>query len=152
MMDYMDEIEARLTPFVESGELERVVVRAPRGFGNIENFNSGFIIVNMADWGSRRSAWEIMADVRQQLSSLPGVQAFPVMRQGFGQRTQKPVQFVLGGGTYEELARWRDRLINHVRENNPRLTAIESNYDETQPQLRVDINYERAACVRRHRD
>lgn len=147
MMDYMDEIEARLTPFVESGELERVVVRAPRGFGNIENFNSGFIIVNMADWGSRRSAWEIMADVRQQLRSLPGVQAFPVMRQGFGQRTQKPVQFVLGGGTYEELARWRDQLINHVRENNPRLTAIESNYDETQPQLRVDIDYERAASL-----
>ncbi len=88
-----------------------------------------------------------MADVRQQLSSLPGVQAFPVMRQGFGQRTQKPVQFVLGGGTYEDLARWRDRLINHVRENNPRLTAIESNYDETQPQLRVDIDYERAASL-----
>ncbi|MFC7368066.1 efflux RND transporter permease subunit [Vreelandella zhaodongensis] len=147
MMDYMDEIEARLASFVESGEFERVVVRAPRGFGNIENFNSGFIIINMADWGSRRSAWEIMPDVRQTLSSLPGVQAFPVMRQGFGQRTQKPVQFVLGGGTYEDLARWRDTLVNHVREDNPRLTALESNYDETQPQLRVDINYERAAAL-----
>lgn len=147
MMDYMDEIEARMSPLVESGELERVVVRAPRGFGNIENFNSGFIIVNMADWGSRRSAWEIMAEVRQTLGTLPGVQAFPVMRQGFGQRTQKPVQFVLGGGTYEDLARWRDTLIDHVRENNPRLLALESNYNETQPQLRVDINYERAAAL-----
>ncbi|MBL1267799.1 MAG: efflux RND transporter permease subunit [Halomonas sp.] len=147
MMDYMDEIEARMTPLVESGELERVVVRAPRGYGNIENFNSGFIIVNMADWGSRRSAWEIMAEVREQLRTLPGVQAFPVMRQGFGQRTQKPVQFVLGGGTYEELARWRDTLIDHVRENNPRLMALESNYNETQPQLRVDIDYERAASL-----
>ncbi|MEA2119433.1 efflux RND transporter permease subunit [Halovibrio sp. HP20-50] len=147
MMDYMDEIEARMTPLVESGELERVVVRAPRGYGNIENFNSGFIIVNMADWGSRRSAWEIIAEVRQSLSTLPGVQAFPVMRQGFGQRTQKPVQFVLGGGTYQEIAQWRDTLIDHVRANNPRLTALESNYNETQPQLRVDINYERAASL-----
>ncbi|MCE7521075.1 efflux RND transporter permease subunit [Halomonas titanicae] len=147
MMDYMDEIEARMTPLVESDELERVVVRAPRGYGNIENFNSGFIIVNMADWGSRRSAWEIMGEVREKLRTLPGVQAFPVMRQGFGQRTQKPVQFVLGGGTYEELARWRDTLIDHVRENNPRLMALESNYNETQPQLRVDIDYERAASL-----
>ena len=147
MMDYMDEIEARMTPLVESGELERVVVRAPRGYGNIENFNSGFIIVNMADWGSRRSAWEIMGEVREKLRTLPGVQAFPVMRQGFGQRTQKPVQFVLGGGTYEELARWRDTLIDYVRENNPRLMALESNYNETQPQLRVDIGYERAASL-----
>ncbi|MGP9592546.1 efflux RND transporter permease subunit [Halomonas sp. AOP42-C2-25] len=147
MMDYMDEIEARMNPLVESGELERVVVRAPRGYGNIENFNSGFIIVNMADWGSRRSAWEIMAEVRQTLSTLPGVQAFPVMRQGFGQRTQKPVQFVLGGGSYEEIAQWRDTLMNHVRENNPRLMALESNYNETQPQLRVEIDYERAASL-----
>ncbi|GEN28858.1 multidrug transporter [Halovibrio variabilis] len=147
MMDYMDEIEARMTPLVESGELERVVVRAPRGYGNIENFNSGFIIVNMADWGSRRSAWEIISEVRQSLSTLPGVQAFPVMRQGFGQRTQKPLQFVLGGGTYQQIAQWRDTLIDHVRANNPRLMALESNYNETQPQLRVDINYERAASL-----
>ncbi|WP_447555843.1 efflux RND transporter permease subunit [Vreelandella sp. EE22] len=147
MMDYMDEIEARLAPFVENGELERVVVRAPRGFGNIENFNSGFLIVDMADWGSRRSAWDVMNDVRATLSRLPGVQAFPVMRQGFGQRTQKPVQFVLGGGSYEEIARWRDTLIDHVRRDNPRLTALESNYNETQPQLRVDIDYTRAAAL-----
>ncbi|QNI03510.1 efflux RND transporter permease subunit [Halomonas sp. SH5A2] len=147
MMDYMDEVEARLTPMVDSGELERVVVRAPRGYGNIENFNSGFIIVNMADWGSRRSAWAIMDDVRASLNTLPGVQAFPVMRQGFGQRTQKPVQFVLGGGTYEELAEWRDRLINHIRDDNPRIRAIESNYDETQPQLNVEIDEQRAAAL-----
>lgn len=147
MMTYMDEIEARLAPLVESGELQRVVISSPRGFGNIENFNSGFMIINMADWGSRRSAWEVMSDVRTLLAALPGVDAFPVMRQGFGQRVQKPVQFVLGGGTYEELAQWRDILMNHIRADNPRLMALESNYDETQPQLRVDIDYERAASL-----
>ena len=147
IMDYMDEIESRLEPMVESGELERVVIRAPRGFGNIENFNNGFVIVNMADWGSRRSAWEIMDEVRAKLRDLPGVTASPVMRQGFGQRIQKPVQFVLGGGTYEELAEWRDMMFEHIREHNPRLTALDSNYQETQPQLRVDINYERAAAL-----
>ncbi|MBE0403794.1 efflux RND transporter permease subunit [Halomonas citrativorans] len=147
MMDYMDEIEARLAPLIETGELERVVVRAPRGFGNIENFNGGFVIINMADWGSRRSAWEVMDDVRALLRPLPGVQAFPVMRQGFGQRTQKPVQFVIGGGNYAELARWRTLLMDYVREDNPRITALESNYNETQPQLSVEINYERAAAL-----
>lgn len=147
MMDYMNEIEARLAPLIETGELERVVVRAPRGFGNIENFNGGFVIINMADWGSRRSAWEVMDDVRALLRPLPGVQAFPVMRQGFGQRTQKPVQFVIGGGNYAELARWRTLLMDYVREDNPRITALESNYNETQPQLSVEINYERAAAL-----
>ncbi|MEQ6916601.1 efflux RND transporter permease subunit [Halomonas aquatica] len=147
MLDYMNEIETRLMPMTESGEIERIVVRAPRGWGNIENFNSGFVIVNLADWNSRRSAWAIMADIRGRLADLPGVRAFPVMRQGFGQRVEKPVQFVLGGGTYEQLAEWRDTLISHIREDNPRLTSLESDYEENQPQLRVDIDYTRASAL-----
>ncbi|GGX83003.1 multidrug transporter [Litchfieldella qijiaojingensis] len=147
IVDYMNEIEARLAPMVEEGEIERVVIRAPRGFGNIENFNNGFAIVNLADWGDRRSAWEIMDEVRAKLNGLPGITAFPVMRQGFGQRVQKPVQFVLGGGTYEELAAWRDRLLDHIRDDNPHLTGLDSDYRETQPQLRVDIDYQRAATL-----
>ncbi|MGM0535877.1 MAG: efflux RND transporter permease subunit [Pseudomonadota bacterium] len=145
MLDYMDEIEARLMPMVDNGEVERVVVRAPRGWGNIENFNGGFVIVNLADWGSRRDAWAIMDEVRDKVADLPGVRAFPVMRQGFGSSVEKPVQFVLGGGTYEQLAEWRDTLLAHIREDNPRLTGLESDYEENQPQLRVDIDYTRAA-------
>ncbi|WP_431023772.1 efflux RND transporter permease subunit [Halomonas sp. H5] len=147
MLDYMDEIEARLMPMVEAGEVERVVVRAPRGWGNIENFNGGFVIVNLADWGERRDAWAIMDEVRQKVADLPGIRAFPVMRQGFGSSAEKPVQFVLGGGTYEQLAEWRDTLIAHIREDNPRLTGLESDYEENQPQLRVDIDYTRAAAL-----
>ncbi|CAM4030433.1 efflux RND transporter permease subunit [Vreelandella rituensis] len=147
MLDYMDEIEARLLPMVDSGEIERAVVRAPRGWGNIENFNSGFVIIGLADWGERRSAWAIMADIRTLLSDLPGIRAFPVMRQGFGQRVEKPVQYVLGGGTYAQLAEWRDTLLEHIREDNPRLTGLDSDYEENQPQLRVDIDYNRAASL-----
>lgn len=86
-----------------------------------------------------------MDAVRRELAGLPGVQAFPVMRQGFGQRISKPVEFVLGGGTYEELVEWRDLLMDHIRADNPRLIGVDSNYQETQPQLRVDIDYARAA-------
>lgn len=147
MLDYMDEIETRLLPMVDDGEVERVLVRAPRGWGNIENFNGGFVIINLADWDDRRSAWPIMQDVRQSLSDLPGVRAFPVMRQGFGGRTEKPVQFVLGGGTYEQLAEWRDTLIEHIETDNPRLSGLESDFEENQPQLRVDIDYTRASAL-----
>lgn len=147
MLDYMNEIETRLMPMTESGEIDRIVVRAPRGWGNIENFNSGFVIVNLADWNSRRDAWAIMGEIRSKLADLPGVRAFPVMRQGFGKRVEKPVQFVLGGGTYAQLAEWRDTLIDHIREDNPRLTGLESDYEENQPQLRVDIDYTRASAL-----
>ena len=142
---YMNEAESRLMPLVESGEVTRLLVRAPRSFGNVAIFNSGIFIVVLNDWGSRRSAWKIMAEVKATLSDLPGVTAFPVMRQGFGARIQKPVQFVIGGGTYEQLAEWRDILLAAINRDNPGLTGIDWDYKETKPQMQVVIDYERAA-------
>ena len=88
MKEYMDEIEERLMPFVDSGEVTRLLVRAPRSFGNYESFNSGIVIFVLNTWQNRRSAWAIMGEVRNRLSGLPGVRAFPVMRQGFGASIQ----------------------------------------------------------------
>ena len=145
MKDYMDEIERRLMPLVEAGEITRLLVRAPRTFSNFEIFNSGIVINVLEDWGKRRSAWEIMDDIRKRLSDLSGVRAFPVMRQGFGRRIQKPVQFVIGGGTYAELAQWRDTLLEQIEASNPGLEGVDWDYKETKPQLQVVIDYDRAA-------
>jgi multidrug efflux pump len=141
----MTEIEQRLMPLVESGEISRMLVRAPRAFGNFAIFNTGIVINVLSDWSQRRSAWDIMADVSQRLKDLPGVRAFPVMRQGFGARVQKPVQFVIGGGTYAELAEWRDILLEKIEANNPGLVGLDWDYKETKPQLQVVIDYDRAA-------
>jgi len=145
MAEYMDEIERRLMPLVDSGEVTRLLVRTPRSFGNIESFNSGIVISVLEQWGERRSAWEIIGEVRSRLADLPGVRAFPVMRQGFGSSIQKPVQFVIGGGTYEELAQWRDILMEKIEADNPGLIGLDWDYKETKPQLEVDIDYDRAA-------
>ncbi len=145
MKEYMEEIERRLLPYAESGEAIRVLVRAPRSFGGAQIFNSGIVILVLNDFALRRSAWVIMDEIRGNLADLAGVKAFPVMRQGFGARIQKPVQFVIGGGTYEELAAWRDILLAKIEESNPGLTGIDWDYKETKPQLRVDIDYDRAA-------
>jgi multidrug efflux pump len=145
MEEYMDEIEGRLMPFVHSEEATRLLVRAPRTFSNIETFNTGIVIFVLNDWGKRRSAWSIMEDVRSELEGLPGVRAFPVMRQGFGASIQKPLQFVIGGGTYAELAQWRDTLLRQIELNNPGLVGIDWDYKETKPQLQVNIDYDRAA-------
>jgi multidrug efflux pump len=109
MEEYMNEIEKRL------------MVRAPRSFGTAESFNTGMVNVVLNDWGQRRNGFEIMSDVRKDLQDLPGVNIAVTMRQGFRSAAQKPVQFVLGGGTYEELAQWRDILLEKLEENNPGL-------------------------------
>jgi multidrug efflux pump len=145
MEEYMTEIEQRMMPYVEKGEINRLLVRAPRAFGNVEDFSGGIVIVVLNDWAKRRPADAIIGEVRGLLSELPGVRAFPVMRQGLGGGTQKPFQFVLGGSTYEELATWRDTLIEKVNKNNPGFEGLDSDYKETRPQIDFEIDYDRAA-------
>ena len=145
MEKYMDEVERRMMPYVESEEITRLLVRTPRGWGNVANFNTGAVIVLLNDWSKRRDAFVIINEVRQKLADLPGVYAFPIMRQGFGGGLQKPVQFVLGGGTYDELAQWRDILMEKIEADNPGLVGMDWDYKETQPQLNVVIDYNRAA-------
>ncbi len=142
MKDYMDEVEARTMPLVESGEVQRLLVRAP-SFGG-ERYNSGIVIFVLRPWAQRRSAWAIMDDVRARVGDLPGVRAFPIMRQGFGGGRGQPVQFVIGGGTYEELVEWRDTLLEAINERLPGLRGVDSDYKETQPQLRIAIDRNRA--------
>ncbi len=133
MKTYMDEIEKRLMPYVKSGEIQSLLVRAPAGFGSGVSFNSGNVTCVLADWGKRRPAWEVMDEVRKKLADLPGVRTFPIMRQGFAGGAAKPVQFVIGGGTYEQLAKWRDILLAKINENNPGLLSVDWNYKETKP-------------------
>ncbi len=143
MERYMDEIERRLLPYTETGEVNRLLMRAP-GFGS-SAFNQGFVIVVLNDWSERRPADEIIANVNSDLSDLPGIRAFAIMRQGLGGGTGKPIQFVLGGPSYEQLTEWRDTFVASLEADNPGLVDIDWDYKETQPQYRIDVNYDRAA-------
>lgn len=137
----LEKIEAILLPYLETGEMNRVLVRTP-GFGG----SAGIAIVGAADWDKRtRSTFDLMDEVTAKLQAIPDVRAFAIMRSALGGGgLGRPVQFVLQGNTYEELVQWRDTLIEKAAEN-PNLLRIDSDYKETTPQLTVNIDRERAA-------
>ncbi|GIU11824.1 efflux RND transporter permease subunit [Shewanella glacialipiscicola] len=143
---YMNEVENRLMPLVETGDIKRLLIRAPRGFGRSVDFSNGMAVIVLEDWGQRRPVKEVITDINKRLANLAGVQAFPVMRQAFGRGVAKPVQFVIGGPSYEELARWRDIMMQKAAEN-PKLLGLDHDYKETKPQLRVVIDRDRAASL-----
>ena len=45
---------------------------------------------------------------------------------------------MIGGGSYEELARWRDILLAKIEESNPGLTDIDWDYKETNRSAAAD--------------
>ncbi|PLA74573.1 multidrug transporter AcrB [Hydrogenovibrio sp. SC-1] len=147
MQSYLTEMESRLMPLVEKGEVKRLLVRTPRSFGTSEVFNSGFVIVVLEDWAKRRNGFEIMQEVRQSLADLSGVKAIPVMRSSIGGRIQSPVQFVIGGGSYQELESWQRLMNEAIEKTNPGLTNLDWDYEPTKPQLRLKVDYARARAL-----
>lgn len=136
------EIETLLQPYVDSGEFNRLLTRAP-GFGG-NAMNSAFVIVGLSDFGTRRNGFEIVDEVNKTLSVLPGVRAFGAIRQSLGGGGSTPVQFVIGGEDYEQLARWRDVIMARASDH-PGFSNVQADYKETLPQFLLTIDHNRAA-------
>jgi len=142
------EIERRLlTHAGDDGPIDRVITRVPGGFGSSEEMHTGQAIVLLKPWAQRDiSTAQLAEQVRTELADIPGVRAMPTVRSGLVRSGGQPLQVVLGGPDYDELAQWRDRLLARMDEN-PGLFAADSDYKETRPQLRVTVDRERAADV-----
>ncbi len=144
----MQEVEKRVMKLVDDGVLSRVNTRAPRGGGGgstSEDMHTGMAIAVMAPWNERTvDTGTAMEQLAKSLNEIPGIQGFPQMRQGFGRGFGQPLQFVLLGSSYEELVQWRDQVLARIAEN-PKLLRPDSDYKETRPQLRVQIDRTRAA-------
>jgi multidrug efflux pump len=125
--------------------IQRVNTRVPGFFGSSEDMNSGMAIIFLQEWDERDvTTDEVVAELRGELARLPTVRAAPRVRTGLVRSSAQPLQIVLGGPDYGELAAWRDRMLARMADN-PGILDPESDYKETRPQLRIEINFERAA-------
>jgi len=125
-------------------EIDRFLIRVP-GFGST-GVNAGMAMVSLVEWGEReRSTDEVASELGRELAKIPGVNARTAQRSGFGSGYGQPLQMVVGGGSWEELAQWRDKLIARVAKENPKILRPDSDYKETKPTLDVAIDLARAA-------
>ncbi len=129
----------------EGKPMQRVNTRVPGGFGASEEMHTGQAIVFLHDWDKRDvSTDDVVQQVRKELGALPGIRVNPQVRSGLTRGGGQPFQLVLGGPEYGELAQWRDRVLARM-EKNPNFFAVDSDYKETRPQMRVVIDRGRAA-------
>lgn len=142
---YARDMENVLLPLLDKGEAYRVLISTPL-FGSGASVNNSIAIVSLENWDQReRSTQEIVGGLFPSLMGMPGVRAFPIQPAALGQRGfSTPVQFVLGGDTYEALAEWRDAFLAKASEN-PRLLNLDADYKEVKPQLLIQVDRNRAA-------
>lgn len=146
MTELLKDLEKPLMPLVESGDVQRALVRAPSWGATAPN--GGVIIISMAPWEEREiSTKDATRRMMGAWSQAPDVRVFTFMKSGISRHGGgQPIQLVIGGANYDELARWRDVILRKAAEN-PRLTRVDSDLKETQPQLLVRIDHDRAAAL-----
>ncbi|HEY9541437.1 MAG TPA: efflux RND transporter permease subunit, partial [Luteimonas sp.] len=125
--------------------IRRYNTRVPGGWGNSEEMHTGNVIVFLEDWQKRdQSTAEVAESLRQDLGELSGVRAQPRVGGGLVGSRGQPIQIVLGGPEYREIAQWRDIMMQRM-ETNPGFFSVDSDYKETRPQMRVQIDRARAS-------
>lgn len=136
----VERIEDQVLPLVEKGDVKRFIIRVNTTGG------FGFIILN--PYGERRPATTIANEMRRNLSTnAPGIRAFPFQTSGLSRRGGgggQALQFVIGGDTYEDLARYKDIVVEELR-SYPGIANMDVDFKETQPQFIVKIDRDRAA-------
>ncbi len=140
-------VERILQRYVDSGEMVAQFATIG-GFQRPPQGNQATMFTRLAPWDQRkRKQQEIAAEIMPELLAIPGARVFALNPPSLGQRgLQPPVQFVIGGADYDTLVLWRDRFLERARQN-PRLLNLNSNYRETKPEIRVEVDRRKAAEI-----
>jgi multidrug efflux pump len=139
---HVRQIEQKLLPYLEKGVAERML--AIVGFrGEADN---AFIILGLNHWDERDVKQQSVAtELFPQLAQVPGVRSIPVNPPGLGQSGfSQPVSFVIGGPDYESVQQWSEEILQRAQDN-PNLINLETDFELTRPELRVNIDRQRAA-------
>lgn len=144
MKAYMKGIEDDLAPLLKDGSLKVLNMRTPAGFGASDDFNGGNMIAFLRPWEDRSITTAQVADaINKVIANQAGVRGNVAPRSGLSRGRGLPVNIVLAGSTYEGLVTARNRIMASAA-GNPGLINIDSDYKETKPQMRIEVNQQRA--------
>ena len=143
--EHVLKVEDVMWPYVERGDAVTVFASIG-GWQRPPVSNTANVFLRLAPWEQRTvKQQQIAAEIFPKVAAIPGVRAFAVNPGSLGSRGfQAPVQLVLQGPDYETLVQWRDAVTDRLRQI-PQLVNIDSNYRETKPEMRVQIDRRRAA-------
>ena len=137
------DVEKRLVPLLEAEDspYKRFLMIVP-GFGS----DNSFLIIALLDsWKNRKQNSQIiMRQAIGKIVTVPQTVAFPISPQSIRISSyNKPIQMVILGSTYEELEKIQFEVIRNLRKNR-NLSRIESDYSRNKPEIKLDINKNKA--------
>ena len=144
-LDYMDrqsaKAEALLRPLVERGEVSNIFAIVGRW-----DLNRVYLLAPLTPWSERsRSQKEIAKSLRGPLNAIPGATARISTPNSLNlRRSGGRLEFTLTGDNYAAIAAAADKFLTAIHDRLPNLDDPEIEYQQTQPQLSIKVNRQRA--------
>ncbi|BBN81850.1 multidrug transporter AcrB [Pseudoalteromonas sp. A25] len=144
-LNFMDRqaraMESVLAPLVDSAQISSVYTVVGQWDPNIV-----FITVPLADWSERElSQHQIMDQIRGPLGQIPGAPARPFGANSLNLRGQGGgIELALLGDNYLNIFNAAQQFSNQLEQSYPEFGKADISYQPSQPQLRVNIDRQRA--------
>jgi hydrophobic/amphiphilic exporter-1 (mainly G- bacteria), HAE1 family len=134
-------------------QIEQIVAKRPEvtsyfsfiGTGATGQVTSGRVLVNLKDRSERKlSQADIMKALRRDLSTVPGIRAFPSNLSVVGGQRGDPLQFAIQGPDLQRINQLADQMIARIGQT-PGIVKLDKDIELSMPELRLSLDRERAA-------
>ncbi|WMS45146.1 efflux RND transporter permease subunit [Acuticoccus sp. MNP-M23] len=135
------QVERVADPLRQSGDVETVFTYT----GSFGRQNRAFVVMRLADWADRdMSHRDVVRTMMPKMGDITAASGRPITPSGLGLRgSRNPLSIVVSGPDFESVKIWAAELLEAAR-NNPRLTNMEMDYEENQPQIDVSVDRDKA--------
>ncbi len=130
----------------EQGGIGRVLFLSPGRGGSAPT--NAFARISLVPWNERDfTVFELRDRLLVEWRKIPGIRVMAFLPSGISRGgPDSPVQFVLQGQNFEELAEWRD-MIMVAADDSGMFGRLDSDLKETQQQIHISIDRNRAAAL-----
>lgn len=139
----LDEVEKVL-----AGHKEITGVFSAIGLGTAGQVNQASVSVKLLPRNERNiRQQELMAILRKELATIPGVRAFPAPTARIGGQRGEPLQFVLTGPNLAEVGRLSGELQRRLAKEVPGIGRVDLDMQLDLPELVFKVNRDKAALL-----
>src|SRR3954466_6305463 len=147
--DAMVDLQRQVAEIVRQDPNVDAVMSFVGAGGPSSSLNTGRITSNLKPFNQRKSADEVVRQLRPKVANVLGAKVFvqnvPALRIG-GQITRSPYQYVMRSANVEELYHWAPVIEQKLRVL-PGLVDVSSDLQSARPEVTVQIEREKASAL-----
>jgi multidrug efflux pump len=146
MRGIIEQLQAPILAAKEEGGIGRVLFVSPGRGGSAPT--NVFSRISLVPWNERDfSVFELRDRMLAEWNHIPGIRVMAFLPSGISRGgPDSPVQFVIQGQNFKELAKWRDTVMIAADESGL-FGRLNSDLKETQQQIHISIDRNRAAAL-----